>query len=224
MHPQIISYLKQLGREEKQCQIFLAAYQYGPKPASTIASLCKCERSYAYKVLEHFVTLGVVSSSIQGWAKHFFVASAEVLESLLDIKEKELDNLKEQLPDIQKTLNTLDNQKVPYITKSTNYEGVDGIKQRITHMQKDILVQGVLQVSCIVTNTFESQVSKFSQLQVLIDHYLDFLHDERIWLTIKQWSGQLVVEKFSTQTSVDAKRVLQVGNQAVQLWIIWEVC
>lgn len=91
-------------------------------------------------------------------------------------------------------------------------------------MQKDIINEWVLQISCIVTNTFESQVSKFSQLQVLVDQYLDFLYENKVWLTIKQGSWQLVVEKFSTQNSMDAKHILQVGNQAVQLWIIWEVC
>ena len=220
----ILAYLKQLGREEKQCQIFLHTYQYGPKPASTIASLCKCERSYAYKVLQHFVRLWVIASTNQAWATHFFVPNVEVLQSLLDSKEKELDNLKNKLPSIQKSLSLLDNQKIPYIPKSTTFEWVDGIKQRAMHMQKDIQKQGVLQISCIVTSTFESQVNKILELQSLIDKFIDYLEENKISLTIKLGSGQLVVEQFFTQSLEEAKRVLQVGNQAVQLWIIWEVC
>jgi hypothetical protein len=88
------------------------------------------------------------------------------------------------------------------------------------HMQKDIQKQGVLQISCIVTSTFESQVNKILELQSLIDKFIDYLEENKISLTIKLGSGQLVVEQFFTQSLEEAKRVLQVGNQAVQLWII----
>ncbi|MBP7007714.1 hypothetical protein KBB05_03165 [Patescibacteria group bacterium] len=50
------SYLQELGFEPRQSDIFIVTYQYGPKPASTIASLCQTERSYCYKILEEFVS------------------------------------------------------------------------------------------------------------------------------------------------------------------------
>jgi sugar-specific transcriptional regulator TrmB len=89
------NYLQELGLESRQSDIFLTTYQYGPKPASTIASLCHTERSYCYKVLEEFVAQGLVEQTMIRNTKHYYIVSSDVILQKLQQEQDKVTTLRE---------------------------------------------------------------------------------------------------------------------------------
>jgi sugar-specific transcriptional regulator TrmB len=55
MDTSIYELLKQIGLSFTQAQIFLTLYQYGPKPASSVAKIIGGERTNIYKIIQTLI-------------------------------------------------------------------------------------------------------------------------------------------------------------------------
>lgn len=118
-------YLQKLGFEPRQSDIFLTTYQYGPKPASTIASLCHTERSYCYKVLEEFVSQGLVEQTMIKGVKQYHISSSDVLLQRLHTEQEKISVLKSEYQQAQQQFELLIKKQSHYIPKIQQFEGVE---------------------------------------------------------------------------------------------------
>ena len=217
----VITYLQNLGFEEKQAEIFLKTYQYGPKPASTIAKLCKTERSYTYKVLEKLEQQHLCNHVIIKGTKHFYIESPDVLLQKVKEKKQQASKLEKGFHEIKSAFLLLDEEKIPYVPKVSQFAGIDGIKNRYHDIIEEIDKQELLIIKYVVTDLFESQVTQFSDLQ---DTYQDFLiqiQNKNIHINGLLGNGSLVVENFLPINSRENNLgKLSVGNQSMQIRIV----
>ena len=217
----ITNYLRQLGFEPRQAQIFLATYQYGPKPASTIAKICKTERSYTYKVLESFVAKHLAEQVIIKGTKHFYIESPEVLLRHIKEKQEQANTLEKEFHEIKSAFLLLDENKIPYIPKVTQFAGTNGIEKRYDDMLDEIEKQELLIIKYIVTDLFESQVTKLFELQDAYQNFLNKIKNKNIHIDGLLGNGSLVIEKFLPIDSTgDALETLSIGNQSMQVRIV----
>lgn len=216
-------YLQKLGLEPRQSDIFLTTYQYGPKPASTIASLCHTERSYCYKVLEEFVSQGLVEQTMIKGIKHYHIPSPDVLLQKLQLEQERITALKTEYQQAQQQFELLTKKQSHYIPKIQQFEGIEGIRQRYQDMMQSMLSQHVLVIKCTITTIFASQVTKFEDLQMMYDDFIDYLEDNHISLQGHIGSGSLIVESMNPVMTLDQMKTIAVGNQSIQLWVIGEI-
>lgn len=217
------NYLQALGFESRQSDIFLTTYQYGPKPASTIASLCHTERSYCYKVLEDLVSQWLVEQTMIKGVKHYHIPSPDVLLQKLQSEQERLNILKLWYQQAQEQFDILSRQQSHYIPKIQQFEGIEGIRQRYQDMMQAISSQGVLVIKCTITTIFASQVTRFTDLQVMYDEFVDYLDTHHISLQGHIGSGSLIVETMNPVMTLDQMKTISVGNQSIQLRIIGEI-
>lgn len=215
-------YLEKLWLQDKQSEIFLMVYQYWPKPASTIANLAKTERSYCYKVLEDMVREWYIDQIISLWIKQYYINSIDSLQKTIEKKEQEVKNLKEEFILIQWEFKELDKQKSPYIPKIQQFQDREGIKKRYEDIERSIVEQWVIIINACFTSNFHSHVDKFQELQWYYDTLIQFIEKNKIQLSGSLWLGTLITEKMHIIRSTEDLTDHSIGNQSVQLWIIWE--
>lgn len=217
------NYLQELGLESRQSDIFLTTYQYGPKPASTIASLCHTERSYCYKVLEEFVAQGLVEQTMIRNTKHYYIVSSDVILQKLQQEQDKVTTLREWYHQAKSSFDLLKKQQSHYIPKIQQFEWVEGIRQRYDDMMQSIQSQDILVVKSTITTIFASQVTKFADLQVMYDEFIHYLEDRHIALQGHIGSWSLIVESMNPLQSLAQMKTIAVGNQSIQLWVIGEI-
>lgn len=222
-YPFLHHYLQKLGFEPRQSDIFLMTYQYGPKPASTIASLCHTERSYCYKVLEEFVSQGLVEQTIIKGVKHYHIPSSDVLLQKLHGEQEKIFMLKSEYQQVQQQFELLTKRQSHYIPKIQQFEGVEGIKQWYNDMMQSILLQKIVVIKCTITTIFASQVTRFKDLQTMYDEFIGYLKDKHITLQGHIGSWSLIIESMNPIITLDQMKTIAVGNQSIQLWIIGEI-
>jgi HTH-type transcriptional regulator, sugar sensing transcriptional regulator len=108
-----------LGVDEKEAKIYLAALEVGSSPVSEIAEKARMNRVTAYGILEKLVQKGMMSFMIKRKMKYFHATDPELL---LKEYQKRIRDLEKALPDLKRLYGETPHPKVSY------YEGVDGIK------------------------------------------------------------------------------------------------
>jgi len=217
------NYLQELGFESRQSDIFIITYQYGPKPASTIASLCHTERSYCYKILEEFVSQWLVEQILIKGVRHYHISSTDVLLWKIELQQHKINNLKNQYTQAQQQFDLLVKQQSRYIPKIQQFEGIEWIKQRYQDMVQSIEIQGVLVIKCTITTIFDSQVTRFNDLQLMYNEFIATIESKNINIAGHIGSGSLIVESMNTFKTIDHIKNISVWNQSIQLRVIGEI-
>lgn len=88
-------FFTQLGFNDKEAEIFLALYKLGSKPASSIASYLKMERTSVYKILLKLTQEGVVVETKIRGVTHFFIPEIHILKKYMLAKKEELQHLED---------------------------------------------------------------------------------------------------------------------------------
>lgn len=118
----LYSALADYGLTSLQTKAFLAIYQYGPKPASTIAKMIGVERTNTYKTIQVLIAHGLVAEASKEGTKHFFVADKQVFRNLLSQRKKILDQTEQHLPIIETELAKLDSNRISPLPKMRFFE------------------------------------------------------------------------------------------------------
>ena len=108
-----------LGVDEKEAKIYLAALEVGSSPVSLIAEKARMNRVTAYGILEKLVRKGMVNFMIKRKIRYFHATDPELL---LKEYQKRLRDLEKALPDLKRLYGETPHPKVNY------FEGVEGIK------------------------------------------------------------------------------------------------
>lgn len=117
----ILPELMELGLEEKEGMIYLAALEVGGGSIAHIAKKAKINRATAYYILEKLKGKGLITQSFVKKKKVFLAASPFKLEDLVERRRKLLGRI---LPTLQGLENTLEKKpKIEY------FEGVQGMVQ-----------------------------------------------------------------------------------------------
>lgn len=110
---------RNLGVDEKEAKIYLAALEIGSSPVSAIAAKARMNRVTTYGILEKLIRNGMMNFMIKQKVKYFHATDPELL---LKEYQKSVRDFKKVLPDLKRLYGETPHPKVYY------FEGVDGIK------------------------------------------------------------------------------------------------
>jgi len=113
--------LKQIGLEEKEAKIYLAALELGPTNIQNLTQKSGIKRSTVYEMIKNLKSMGLISETTQGKRRSFVASEPENLKRNIIAKEKLLN---EMLPELKSISN------IGFIKpKITFYEGRDGLRE-----------------------------------------------------------------------------------------------
>ena len=98
----LFSTLKQVGLNEKQAKIYLAALELGETTIKEIAKKAEIKRTTIYDLIDEMLESGLIRQTIKGVKKRFIAASPEELQLLVQKREA-------LLSQIMPTLNSMSN-------------------------------------------------------------------------------------------------------------------
>lgn len=113
--------LKQLGLEEKEAKVYLAALELGPTNIQNLTKKSGVKRSTLYEIIEKLKEQNLLTESVKGKRKIFIAAEPDNLKRNIKIKEQLLNDI---LPEL-KSLNNIGFVK----PKITFYEGREGFQK-----------------------------------------------------------------------------------------------
>jgi DNA repair exonuclease SbcCD ATPase subunit len=123
----------------------------------------------------------VEQTMIRG-VKQYHIPSSDVLLQKIHTEQEKITALKTEYQQAQQQFELLTKKQSHYIPKIQQFEGIEGIRQRYQDMIRSIVTQGVLVIKCTVTTIFASQVTKFEDLQMMYDEFIDYLECHHISL------------------------------------------
>lgn len=97
----MLNLLTQLGFTSTQSEIFLYLYQYGPKPASSVAKKIGSERTNTYKIIETMMRHGLVAETNIQNTKQFYIPDKQVLRHQLEHQKQLIQTQETVLLDIE---------------------------------------------------------------------------------------------------------------------------
>lgn len=215
----IKQYLLDLWLENKQADIFLVIYKYWPKPASTIASLAKTERSYTYKLLETWCKQWFVSQTIIWSTKNYYVLGSEVLIDLLNKRKNHIQDLEDKYDSLRDEFKLLDQAKIWYIPQFKIYDGANAINKRYEDIYMQIMNQWIINIQFCFTDLFVSQVESYKYISDLYIDFLQKLQSEKIHIESILWQWTLLVESYH-HINYDKLSHISIWNQSIQMRIV----
>ncbi len=115
--------LTKLGLLESESKVYLALLKLGQSSAGKIAKETKLNRNSVYKALQKLIEQGLVSYVIKANTKEYNASNPAQIEKLIQDREKELSELKKQIPKYREIFEST-KKKV----EADIYEGIKGAK------------------------------------------------------------------------------------------------
>lgn len=113
--------LKQIGLEEKEARVYLAALELGPTNIQNLTKKSEIKRSTVYEMIKNLKSMGLISETTKGKRRLFIASEPENLKRNIAAKEKLLNEI---LPELKSISN------VGFIKpKITFYEGREGLRE-----------------------------------------------------------------------------------------------
>ncbi|MEK7591712.1 MAG: helix-turn-helix domain-containing protein [Patescibacteria group bacterium] len=137
--------LKGIGLSDAETAVYMALLSLGPQPASVAAKKSGLKRAHTYNVLEDLIRSGIVQEFTKSGIKYFTCLPPQVLVTILEQREQELDARKKKLLEVLPDLEHIRNPAILQ-PKVRFFSGIDGIKQiyedTIREPKKDLLAIG----------------------------------------------------------------------------------
>lgn len=118
--------LEEIGLQEKEAKVYIAALELGQATASEIAKKAGINRATAYFVIENLMKIGLLSSSSESKKQMFTPEDPSQLTEIIDQQKQELERKKEKLPDLVKELKSINaaSVKKPIVKYYLGKEGI----------------------------------------------------------------------------------------------------
>lgn len=158
---QLISHVEELGLSNKEARVYLACLALGPSPVQKIADESGIKRVTTYVILESLVGLGLVSQTSKGKKTYFIAEDPINLERLLDKREQEIQDQKQNFSQILPNLQGLKSQPKDSPTVKF-YDSADGIKTILNSFLEHAKRPGT------------STVYGFSNLDLVLNYFPEF--------------------------------------------------
>lgn len=131
----VVRYLKQLGLEQEQAQVYLFLIENGPQTVLKISRGLKTGRTKLYPLLEDLAEKQLITIHERHYGTSYEAQQPEAVEFLVSERERKAEALRSSLPAALSILNGL-KQDSPSHTKLIEYRGIDGLKQMNFNLSK----------------------------------------------------------------------------------------
>lgn len=147
----IIETLKQLGFEEKETEVYLAAIEKVPCSILDLAKKTKIKRTSIYNFLDHMINNGLIEKVIVG-KRTLYAASRP--EDLTKVLEKKIEMLSEIIPDLSLLYGKSDSVK----PRIRFHEGAEGLK----NIYNDTITKEMEGGEYLFYSSFEEEYKAFA--------------------------------------------------------------
>jgi len=220
---EITTYFSQLWFNDKESDIFVTLRKLWSKPASTIASVCGYERVYTYKVLQKFVTEGIIAETMSKGVKHFWIPSLDLLRQYVLRHQAKYTSLDEQFNYLQTTFETLSSSVQTSTPKLQLFEQQSGIKTLFQDIVHEIERQWLITIKFFGTNTFETQMLSHQTLANYSQDFLTTMNSKKLTIQSYLADGSLTMEHITYLESLTSIGQLPAGNHAINIFIVGKV-
>lgn len=213
--------LSQLDLTPTQSEIFLYLYQFGPKPASSVAKYIHGERTNVYKTIETMMRHGLLAEQILQSVKHFFVPDKHIFRHQIAQQQESLSSKAQVLPLLEQELAKLDQSRLSPLPPMRLYSGKEDCELMIEDIIQTIQNDDYKMIRCFATNTLESQAGpkRFADYgQKLID----FLHTQHIATELYLGNGILLLEQLIKSDGLTLGSV-PAGESAMMILIVGSI-
>ena len=220
MQNNITKILQDFWMTQKEANIFIFLYQYGKKPASTIARSIGDERTNTYKSLQKMVRNGFISEIVKDSTKLFFIADKKILKHKLMAEIEEIENKKNSLSILEKEFEQIEKQSFAWKPNIVFFEWVDGIKT----FYDDIIISANEKwykiIKFFASNTLENKwANKFGEYS---PNFIEKLKKKNILLDIFLGNGISVLEEIVKSNDMSWLWELPAQNSSIQMFIFWD--
>lgn len=218
----IASLLAKVGLSEKQSEVFLYLYQYGPKPASSVAKMIGGERTSVYKLIQVLIRQWLIAETSKRWVKQFFVPEREVLRRRLQQKKQELEQQEEFLPLIENELMRMDEERASPLPKMRFFEGKEWMETLFDDMTSLITEKKYVMIKCFASNTLEAQSHSSKQFQYYASSFLESVEKNNIHVEMYLWNGILTLEQIFKTHDTQTLSSLPAWSASTNAFIVWD--
>ncbi len=137
-----VEYMRQLGLLTDEITAYLFLLQHGPQTVLSLSRGLKTGRTKLYPLLEKLADNQLITVHERHYGTSYEAHDPEVIDFLVNEREQQVRNLREQLPSALHQLQEL-RQESPTTSKIIEYRGVDGLKQmnwNLTKAEKEFRV------------------------------------------------------------------------------------
>lgn len=220
MNDNIFNILKTFGLTKKESLIFTFLYQYGKKPASTIAKHIWDERTNTYKSLQQLVKKWFLSEIVKDWTKLFFVSDKRVFEHKLNAEIEEIEEKKNNLWLLQKEFDYLEASSYSGKPNIVFFEWIDWIKNIYDDIIFSVTEKWYKSIKFFASNTFENKSSNnFLQYSPT---FLEKLKKKDILIDIFLWNWISILEEIIKSRDLNTIWDLPASNSSIQTFIFWD--
>ncbi len=214
------SILEQFWLTKKESKIFVFLYQYGKKPASTIARAIWDERTNTYKSLQKMLKKWFVSEIVKDGIKLFFVADKKIFEHKLVAEIEEIENKKNNLSVLQKELDELEKESFAKKPGIVFFEWVDWIKNFYDDIITNASEKWYKIIKFFASNTLES--SWANKFETFYPNFDEKLKKKNILLDIFLGNWVSILEEIVKGNDIWTLWSLPAANSSIQLFIFWD--
>lgn len=153
--------LQEVGLQEKEAKIYLAALELGQSTVQKIAQKADIKRPTTYFIIEGLMKRGVMSSFYQGKRQYFVAENPERLLEMLEKDRQEIARREERFKTLLPQLSSINNRhKDKPVVKY--YEGKEGVVSMVKEYQKMSSGQEVSMAHSrdIITSVFDEATLK----------------------------------------------------------------
>jgi sugar-specific transcriptional regulator TrmB len=203
MNEQLISQIEELGLSNKEARVYVANLMLGPAGVQQIADASGIKRVTTYVILESLVGLGLVSQTTKAKKTLFNAEAPENLSRLLERREDQLKEQKQQLKALMPELTSL--KSLPKESPDVKfYDGAEGIKTVVKSFIAESKATGVKELYGMSNlDQLYSFFPEISAAESNPDRVRAGLHSKIIYTTIR---GQ-IYQPYDSQKNREAKYV-----------------
>jgi len=131
----VVGYLKHLGLDDEQAQVYLYLLSHGPSSVLSISRGIGTGRTKLYPLLESLTKKQLVVTHERHYGTSYEAQPPQAVEFLVSEQERAAQGLRSSLPAALNILSSLQTQS-PTHSKIIEYKGVDGLKQMNFNLTK----------------------------------------------------------------------------------------
>ena len=125
--------LEKIGLSDKEAKVYLATLELGQSSVQDIAKKSLVNRATAYVILDSLISKGLISTYEKGKKTYYIAETPEVLNSILEVKKKDIEEnqrlIKKIMPDLRLIHNRQEDKPVVRF-----FEGKEGVLTMYSEM------------------------------------------------------------------------------------------
>lgn len=207
----------------KQIDLFIAVYQYGPKPVATLAKLTNQERTNTYKMLAVLESKGLVSQVVKKNTKHYLVPSRDIFKHLTQQEKQHVQESERLLSIVEHELWLLEEKRHTDTPKIQIYEWNTWLKQFFATLQQHLSQKNYKQIRCIASNTLEEQSNAREEFGAHAHDFLQYLNQQWIYCDLTTGTGIMILEQLIKDQWNDDLEKLPAGQGSSSIFLMGEL-